>query len=160
MNQKLRSGLALLAFVAACFAAAAIGGVATSLSLDTWYPELKKPGWTPPNCVFGPVWAALYLMMAVAAWLVWRRTGVKGGRRPLGLFVWQLVLNAGWAWLFFGLRDPMPAFFELSALWFAVAATLAVFWKVSRPAGLLLVPYFLWTTFAAVLNFAIWRLNT
>jgi len=159
VNAKLRSGLMLLAFVAVCFAAGAIGGVATSMSVKTWYVELNKPTWNPPSWVFGPVWTVLYVMMAVAAWLVWRRTGFKGGRKPLGLFAWQLVLNAGWSWIFFGLRDPMPAFFELGALWFAIAATAVVFWKTSRVASLLLVPYLLWTTFAGVLNFVIWRLN-
>jgi len=159
MGNRLRAAVALVVCVALCFAVGGVGGLATSRSVSTWYPTLTKPGWTPPSWLFGPVWGALYLMMGLAAWLVWRRKGLRDGKLPLGLFAWQLVLNAGWSWVFFGLRAPMPAFFELGALWFALAATVAAFWRVSRAAGLLLVPYLLWTTFAGALNFAIWRLN-
>ena len=159
MDGRARAALRLVACFVACFAAAGVGGLATRQSVGTWYQTLAKPSWAPPDWVFGPVWTALYVMMAAAAWLVWRRTGLRGGRMPLGLFAAQLVLNAAWSWVFFGLRDPMPAFFELGALWFAIGATAVAFWRVSRPAGLLLLPYLLWTTFAGALNFAIWRLN-
>jgi len=124
-----------------------------------WYASLKKPAWNPPGWVFGPVWTALYAMMAVAAWLVWRRGGFSTHRKPLVIFLVQLVLNAGWTPLFFGLHSPGLAFAEIVLLWLAIAATIVVFRPVSRTAMLLLVPYLAWVSFATALNFALWRLN-
>ncbi len=124
-----------------------------------WYASLRKPSWNPPGWIFGPVWTALYAMMAVAAWLVWRRGGFAAQRRPLGWFLAQLALNAAWTPLFFGLHWPGVAFAEIVLLWLAIVATLAAFRRVSRTATLLLVPYLLWVTFATVLNFTLWRLN-
>ncbi len=149
---------ALAGFLAICFAAAAAGGVLTAMSVETWFPQLTKPSWAPPNWVFGPVWSALYAAMAVAAWLVWRRAG-RDARASLVLFGIQLALNVAWSGLFFGLRSPGLAFFELIVLWIAIAATLTAFSRWSRVAGALLVPYLAWVTFAGALNFAIWRLN-
>jgi tryptophan-rich sensory protein len=139
-----------------CFGAAAFGGF---FGPAEWYATLKKPAWNPPGWVFGPVWTALYTMMAVAAWLVWQRGGFASQRRPLTLFLAQLALNAAWTPLFFGLRLPGLAFAEIMVLWLAIAATLTSFRGVSRPAAWLLVPYLAWVTFAAALNFALWRLN-
>ncbi len=133
--------------------------MATAPSIPTWYAGLAKPGWNPPNWVFGPVWSALYLSMAVAAWLVWRQAGWAGAARPLGLFGAQLVLNVLWSILFFGLHRPDLAFGEILILWAFILATLVLFWRWSKAAGLLLVPYLAWVTFASVLNFAVWRLN-
>lgn len=144
--------------MALCFGTGAAGSLFTAAATGDWYVTLAKPPWTPPGWLFGPVWAALYLMMAVAAWLVWRRGGAVsiGG---LGLFVLQLALNLAWPVLFFGFRLPGVAFGELCLLWAMVLLTLLVFWKVAWRAGLLLVPYLAWTTFAAALNLAIWLMN-
>lgn len=124
-----------------------------------WYATLKKPSWNPPGWIFGPVWSALYTMMAVAAWLVWQRGGFVAQRRPLALFLAQLGLNALWTPLFFGLHRPGLAFAEILLLWVAIAATLAAFRRVNQATVWLLAPYLLWVSFAAVLNFELWRLN-
>jgi tryptophan-rich sensory protein len=149
-----------LVSLAVCFGTAAVGGALTASGVRDWYPTLNKPWWTPPDWVFGPVWTALYLMMAVAAWLVWRRAGWPGGRTALVLFAVQLVLNAAWSGLFFALRDPGAAFAEVVVLWAAIAATLVAFGRVSRVAAGLLVPYLLWVTYATALNGAIWVMNS
>ena len=159
MDGKGKSLSVLAAFVVICFAAAGIGGIATSMSVDTWYASLEKPSWTPPAWLFGPVWSVLYLTMAVAAWLIWRRRKASPVRLPLTLFFLQLTLNAGWSWLFFGLRQPGPAFAELALLWLVIVATMLVFSKTVKLSGWLMAPYLLWTSFAAALNLAIWRLN-
>lgn len=151
-----RQVLALIGWLALCFAAT---GTAAFVSIDGWYAALQKPSWNPPAWVFGPAWTVLYISMAVAAWLVWREGGWKAQRRALGLFLVQWVLNALWTPLFFGLHRPGLAFAEIVILWLAIAATLAAFWRVNKVAGVLLVPYLAWVTFAAALNFAIWRLN-
>jgi tryptophan-rich sensory protein len=158
-RSRARSGVALVGFLALCFAAAGLGGLATSRGLAGWYPSLRKPSWTPPDRVFGPVWTALYASMAVAAWLVWRARGLAGARVPLGLFALQLGLNVAWSVLFFALRSPGLAFGEVVLLWWAILATLLAFGRSSRAAAALMVPYLLWVTFASALNFAIWRLN-
>lgn len=127
---------------------------------DEWYARLVQPALTPPGWVFPLVWTVLYIMMGVAAWLVWRRHGLAGAIWPLGLFLVQLGLNALWTYVFFGLKNPGLAFLDIVALWFAILATLISFWQYDRPAGGLLLPYFLWVTFAIYLNLQFWRLNT
>ncbi len=151
-----RSWLALVSWLALSFGAAAMGGL---FMPGEWYASLKKPAWNPPGWVFGPVWTALYTMMAVSAWLVWRRGGWAAQRRPLMLFLLQLVLNAAWTPLFFGLHWPGLAFAGIVLLWLAIAATLVAFRPASRTAAWLLAPYLAWVGFAAVLNFTLWRLN-
>jgi benzodiazapine receptor len=148
--------LALLVLLILCFAVAGAGGLATAPSIPNWYAGLAKPSWTPPGWVFGPVWSVLYLSMAIAAWLVWRRGDPVV---PMMLFGIQLVFNAAWSWLFFGLHSPAAAFIDIVLLWLAIAATTVVFWRRSTLAGTLFVPYLMWVSFAAALNFAIWRLN-
>jgi tryptophan-rich sensory protein len=148
--------LGLLGWLLLCFAAAAVGSL---FMPGEWYAALNKPAWNPPGWIFGPVWTALYAMMAVAAWLIWHRGGLAVQRRPLGLFLAQLALNALWTPLFFGLRQPGLAFAEILLLWLAILATLLAFRPVSRAAAWLLVPYLAWVSFAAVLNGALWRLN-
>ena len=123
----------------------------------TWYATLAKPTWNPPNWIFGPVWTALYISMAVAAWLVWRKGGLW--QWPLALFAVQLALNAAWSWLFFGFHMPGAAFVEIVALLAAIVATTIAFWPKSMAAGILMLPYLGWVAFASVLNFTIWRLN-
>jgi benzodiazapine receptor len=151
----------LLGFILAALAVGALGGWVTSTSVGSWYQTLRKPAFNPPNAVFGPVWTTLYLLMAVAAWRVWRRRSTEGASR-LALSLWwlQLALNLAWSCLFFGLRNPAAALAEILLLFAAVAGTLASFWRRDRAAGALLVPYLGWVSFAAVLNFEIWRLNS
>lgn len=149
--------LALIGWLLLCFAAASFGGLAGS---GEWYDALNKPSWNPPPWIFGPVWTALYSMMAVAAWLVWRQGGWTRQRRPLFFFLAQLALNALWTPLFFGLHRPGLAFVDIVLLWLAIAATIREFRPVSCAAGWLLVPYLTWVGFAAVLNFTIWRMNS
>ena len=148
--------LGLIGWLLLCFAAASLGAV---FMPGEWYAALHKPAWNPPGWSFGPVWSALYSMMAVVAWLVWQRGGFATQRRPLALFLAQLVLNAAWTPLFFGLHRPGVAFAEIILLWLAIAATLMAFLPVSRAAAWLLVPYLAWVSFAAVLNGTLWRLN-
>jgi benzodiazapine receptor len=154
-----RSWLALLGFIVLSFGVASLGGYWTSLSQPEWYDQLAKPSWTPPSWLFGPVWTALYLAMAVAAWRVWRQGGWARQRRPLMLFLVQLFLNLIWSGLFFGLRSPALGMLEIVLLWLAILLTLLAFRRADHLASWLFVPYLLWVTFAAALNFAIWRLN-
>ncbi len=153
------SALVLILFLALAYGAAALGAWSSFDGVSTWYPTLVRPSWNPPSWVFGPVWTFLYTAMAVAAWLVWRRGGWAAQRGPLTLYFVQLTLNAAWSWLFFGLRRPGLAFAEIVVLWLAIAATIYLFQRVSTLAAGLLVPYILWVSFAAVLNFTLWRLN-
>ncbi len=139
--------------------AGGLGAIATTPEIEGWYATLEKPSWNPPGYVFGPVWTTLYLMMAVAAWLVWRPAGFKTATLPLVLFAVQLVLNVAWSWIFFGLHQPGWAFVEIVFLWLAIVATIVAFLRCSRAAGWLLVPYLAWVSFASVLNYAIWQLN-
>jgi len=156
---SLRSISVLVLFVLIVLGVAAIGSVATSRSVSTWYTELRKPSFNPPSWLFGPVWTVLYLTMAVAAWLVWRRHGLAGAALPLAIFAAQLILNAGWSILFFGLRHPGLALADIVALWLAILATIIAFWRVSPLAGALLLPYLAWVAFACILNWSIWSLN-
>jgi tryptophan-rich sensory protein len=152
--------IGLVILVLLCLGAAAVGSAATVPRIEGWYAALAKPSWTPPNWIFGPVWTVLYIAMAVAAWLVWRQKGWSGTQVPLLLFAAQLALNVAWSWLFFGMKSPGLGFVDILLLWIAIAATLVAFWSRSMVAGLLLVPYLAWVTFAAALNYSIWQLNT
>ncbi len=155
MNPAL-SALGLVGALAITFGAAFI---ASRFPIDDWYAALSKPTWNPPNWLFGPVWGILYLLMAIAAWLIWREHGLAGAVLPLGVYVLQLLLNAAWSWLFFGRHELGLAFVEILALWGAILWTLIGFWRLNVVSGVLLLPYLLWVTFASVLNFTIWRLN-
>jgi translocator protein len=153
---KLKVVLVLVGCLALCYSVASLGAV---FMPGEWYAALKKPAWNPPGWIFGPVWTALYTMMAVAAWLVWRQGGWGEQRKPLLIFLAQLALNALWTPLFFGWHRPGVAFAEIVLLWLAIAATLTAFRSVSRVAAWLLAPYLAWVSFASVLNFTLWRLN-
>ena len=153
---RTRDVLGLTAFVVLCFGVSVLGGTATRSALAVWYPALKKPPWTPPGWVFGPVWTLLYPMVAVAGWLAWREGRARFG--PL-VYLLQLALNAAWPWLFFAQRRPGLGLLCIVGLCLAIAATIAAFWRLSRGAALLMVPYLAWVAFAAALNFVIWRLN-
>lgn len=145
-----RSGVVVI--VVACLAAEVVGGLVTAASVESWYPTLPKPGWTPPNWVFGPVWTALYLMMAAAASLVWLARDRDDVCCPLTAFGLQLAANLLWSVLFFGLENPLLGFLDVLVLWGLVGLTVVQFWGVSAVAGGLLVPYWLWVTYAAALN--------
>jgi benzodiazapine receptor len=140
------------------FAAAAIGGFA-SAQARTFYGHLNQPGWAPPGWLFGPVWSVLYLLMGVAAWLVWRRRAASGVIAALGFFVVQLAANALWSWLFFAWHRGALAFADIVLLWLLIAITLVMFWRVRPLAAALLLPYLAWVSFAALLCYATWQLN-
>ena len=149
-----------LAFwVALSLGVSTIGGAITRASVSEWYQGLTKPSFTPPDWTFTPVWISLFLLMGVSAWLVWRRTGFAHGAVPLACFAVQLALNLAWSILFFGVRSVGWALIEIVVLWIVVLMTAITFYRVSRPAGLLLVLYLLWLFFAIALNVSIWRLN-
>ncbi len=138
------------------FGTAAIG---SRFLPDEWYRKLNKPGWNPPNSIFAPVWTLLYFLMATAAWLVWRRYGISAVLVPLSLFVLQLLLNAAWSWLFFGRHQIHNALIDIGALWILILVTLISFWRLDMLAGILLLPYLAWVSFAMILNWAIWQKN-
>lgn len=145
-----------IGWVLVCFSAAV---PAMFITIGAWHAALHKPTWYPPSWIFGVVWTVLYSMMALAAWLVWRQGGWAAQRRTLLVFLAQLVLNALWTPLFFGMHLVGAALVDLVALWFTLAVTIVLFRRVGRVPGLLLAPYLVWTTFAVVLNFVIWRMN-
>ena len=140
------------------FAAATIGAIA-SIQAAVFYRQLAQPSWAPPPWVFGPVWSLLYVLMGIAAWLVWRSGGWRRQRVALALFVAQLAVNALWSWLFFAWHRGAMALVDIVLLWLLIAATVIGFWRTSRFAGALLLPYLCWVSFAAVLNFTIWQMN-
>lgn len=146
----------LVGWLLAAFAAGGTGALA-SVDAALFYAQLDRPSWAPPAWVFGPVWSTLYALMGVAAWLVWRSPGCKGA--ALGLFGAQLAANALWSWLFFAWHRGALAALEVFVLVALIMATIAAFWRISRSAALLLVPYFLWVSFASVLTWTIWRSN-
>src|SRR5688572_24935700 len=150
--------IALVVSLLVSFSAAAMGGMATRRAPE-FYAALSHPEWAPPSSVFGPVWTVLYILMAVAAWLVWREKGLGGARVPLTLFVVQLALNAIWSWLFFAWQRGSLAQIEIVALWVMIASTLIAFWRVRPIAGMLLLPYLAWVTYATVLTFSLVRRN-
>jgi tryptophan-rich sensory protein len=151
-----RQAGALALSIALALGAGALGGWTTDAG---WYASLDKPVFAPPGWIFGPVWTLLYFAMGTAAWWVWRTSGWRGAAGALSLYGVQLALNAAWTPIFFGLREMGWAFAELLALWVAIVATLVAFWRHRRGAGLLLVPYLLWVTFAGVLNLRLWQLQ-
>ena len=153
-----RQAIGLIGWLLLTFATAAIGALA-SADAGTFYGELARPSWAPPGWLFGPVWSALYALMALSAWWVWRARGFTGARSALVLFIGQLAANALWSWLFFVWRQGGLASAEVLLLWCMVAATVISFWRISRLAAALLMPYLAWVTFASALTFSIWKLN-
>ncbi|MBL8265503.1 TspO/MBR family protein [Steroidobacter sp.] len=148
----------LAGWLAVCFAAAAVGAVA-SVQAGSFYLSLVRPSWAPPASVFGPVWTVLYALMAVSAWLVWREGGFRHARTALTLFLVQLILNALWSWLFFAWHLGAAAFVDIVLLWGLIVATVIAFWRIRPLAGALLIPYLLWVSFATALNYSVWQLN-
>jgi translocator protein len=144
--------------IALCLLVQFSGAAFTFSSVNTWYPGLVKPSFNPPAWVFGPVWSVLYLSMVIAAWMVWISEN-PGTKSAMKIFLLQLFLNFLWSVFFFGFRNPGLAFAEIVVLWVMILATVLSFFKIRPAAGGILIPYLLWVSFAAVLNFTIWRLN-
>lgn len=150
--------LGLLGWLCICFAAAALGAVA-SVQAGAFYQSLARPHWAPPGWLFGPVWTVLYILMAISAWLVWRERGFRKAGGALTLFLFQLSVNALWTWLFFVWHRGGLALAEILLLWLLILATARMFWRHSRVAGALLLPYWAWVSFASALTWAVWRGN-
>lgn len=141
-----------------CLAIGWLGGLATESSVNTWYPTLNKPLETPPKFVFPIVWTFLYILMGISFWLVWMAPS-KDKYAAFLIFALQLILNFLWSWMFFYLRSPILGLIDVSALWMAIFATIVIFWRHSKWAAYLLIPYLLWVSYAACLNAFIWLNN-
>jgi len=162
MEQKpLSPTFKIIVVTVTCVIVGAVSGLITKQSVETWYPTLIKPSFNPPNWLFAPVWSALYIMMGIAAGLVWNRMDIQKETVKKGLlyFAIQLALNALWSFIFFGLHNPMLALIEIILLWLMIYETFVLFNKVHKIAGYLFIPYILWVTFALVLNASIWWIN-
>lgn len=161
MSHQLSLGkqfLGLLGWMLVTFAAASLGAVA-SVEASDFYQQLQQPAWSPPASVFGPVWTVLYLLMAISIWLVWRQSYHKDKKGVYALYLFQLALNALWSWLFFKWKLGSAASAEILILWVAILFTVILSWRIKPLAGLLLLPYFAWVSFAAALCYVIWKLN-
>lgn len=157
---RLRVPLALILAAAPVIAASLLGQLATIPNIPTWYAGLEKPGFTPPNSVFAPVWTTLYVLMAFSAWRLLRIVpGTPGRGLALGLFYAQLALNVAWSWMFFAAHSPVLGLINIVPQWLLILATIAAAWRVDRLAAAVLVPLLLWVGYASALNFEIWRLN-
>ena len=149
----------LVAFIILCLAVSSVGGAITATSVDTWYQTLEKPSFNPPDWVFAPVWTALYILMGIAAWRIWRFRSIANTVKALSIFGVQLGLNLSWSILFFGLQRIDLALIEIFILLAIIVLNAILFWRIDRLAGLIFVPYVLWVTFATILNASIWLLN-
>ncbi|CAG0957263.1 Tryptophan-rich protein TspO [Methanosarcinales archaeon] len=161
INKNVHESVKLIVSITICLFAGFLGSFFTIPAIPTWYATLTKPSFAPPNWLFFPVWTTLFVMMGISLYLVWRR-GLEGQqvKNALVIFAVQLILNVLWSAAFFGLRSPLSGLIEISILWISIAFTIMIFMKISRTAGLLLIPYIIWVSFAAILNFMIWRLNS
>lgn len=158
MNPRLSALPSLACWLLLSFAAAALGGLA-SASAGSFYRELAQPVWAPPGWLFGPAWTVLYILMGVAAWMIWRERHRPGAKAAITIYLAQLALNALWTWLFFAWRLGAAAFAEIVLLWVLILATMLAFRRIRPAAAWLLAPYLAWVTFAAALCFTIWRMN-
>ncbi|MDD1719930.1 MAG: tryptophan-rich sensory protein [Methanoregulaceae archaeon] len=150
----------LIASIALCGLAAALGSLVTITGPGSWYIQIAKPFFTPPGWVFGPVWTTLYILMAIALYLVWMEGfDRKDVRIAISLFLVQLVLNVLWSYLFFGMQSPLLGFIEIVILWIAILVTIIAFWRIRRLAAILLIPYLCWVTIATALTWSIFVLN-
>ena len=149
----------LFGFIILCLAVSAVGGAITATSLDTWYQALEKPPFNPPDWVFAPIWTALYILMGIAAWRVWRLRSFVNSRKALLAFAVQLGLNLAWSFLFFGLQRIDLALVDIFILLIAIIVNSVMFLRIDRLAGLIFVPYIVWVTYATILNTSLWLLN-
>lgn len=156
----MKSTLKLIGAIVVCELVGVLGSFFTTPAIPTWYASLIKPSFSPPSWVFAPVWTTLFALMGIAFFLVWQK-GFKGvnGKLAFAIFILQLVLNLMWSIIFFGLHNIGLAAMEIAILWVAILVTVIRFYRISKPAGFLLLPYLLWVTFAAILTFAYWQLN-
>lgn len=159
MTNRTRDIYGLIGFLALCLSVAAIGGMVTQTSVRDWYQQIPKPAFTPPDWVFAPTWTLLYVLMALAAWIVWRRRDRPSIKLPMAAFGSQLLLNLAWSFIFFGTKSVGWALIEIVFLWAAIATTLVLFWRVNRIAGWLFVPYLSWVSYAVALNASIYMLS-
>lgn len=149
----------LIVTLGVSYLAAFVGSLFTANSVTDWYAALQKPWFTPPAWLFAPVWTVLFTLIGISAYLVWREDGKKGMKAAMAAFDFQLGLNVAWSMLFFGLQSPLLAMIGIAALWLAILITIVLFWKISKSAAAILIPYILWVSFAAVLNYSILILN-
>jgi len=149
----------LLIFIVIAQSAGIIGSFFTAPNIETWYASLEKPSFTPPDWLFAPAWITLYTLMGIASFLVWQKRQFPRARSALFFYLGQLLFNALWSIVFFGMQSPFLGFLIIIILWLLIIVTALKFWKAEKIAGLLFIPYILWVSFAAVLNFAIWQLN-
>jgi translocator protein len=155
---KSKQVVGLIVWLLITFIAAGIGTIASS-NAGIFYQQLIRPEWAPPAWLFAPVWTILYLLMGIAAWLVWRVQGFRAARISLSLYIIQLAVNAFWTWLFFIWRQGQISFIEIIILWILILCTLIAFWRVRMINGILLIPYLAWVSFASVLTYVTWKLN-
>lgn len=154
---KIKNLYKLILFIVICEGAGLIGSIFTFSAIPTWYQALNKPEFSPPNSVFGPVWTTLYLLMGISAYLIW--ASGKKVKNALTLFWIHLFFNATWSVMFFGLRNPLLGLINIVILWILIVVVTYRFWKINKSAGLLLLPYLAWVSFATYLNYSIWFLN-
>lgn len=160
INMKFSDMKKLIFSIFICLCAGFIGSFFTSPAIPTWYATLQKPSFAPPNWVFFPVWTSLFIMMGISLFLVWQKGwDDKKVKTAVYIFAAQLILNALWSAAFFGLRSPLLGLIEIIILLIVIIATILSFMEISRTAAYLLIPYILWVSFAAIVNFSIWRLN-
>jgi len=157
---KITDILKLAVSVILCQLAGFLGSLFTTPAIPTWYATLKKPFFTPPNWIFSPVWISLFILMGISLFFVWQRQGHPEFRRALIFFFFQLILNVLWSAAFFGLKSPLLGLMDILLLWIAILFMILHFSKVSKFAGVLLIPYLLWVSFATLLNFSLWILNS
>lgn len=150
---------ALIAFMVLCLIISAAGGAVTATSVNDWYAGLQKPFFNPPNWLFGPVWTVIYFLIAFSGWRIWLKHGFANAKSPFAVYGAQLTLNLFWSFLFFGAQSPALGLINIIALLVCIALNIAVFMRLDRLAGWLLLPYGVWVGFATLLNGAIWHLN-
>jgi translocator protein len=155
---KSRQIIGLTGWLIIVFSAGAVGSVA-SVESGTFYGQLSRPEWAPPAWLFGPAWTVLYILMGISAWLIWRVRGFRPALAALSLFIVQLAVNALWTWIFFVWKLGAMAFVEILFLWALILCTIIVFWRIRPLAGVLMIPYLAWVTYASALTFMVWKLN-
>ncbi len=157
---KKQSILKLIVSVILVLLVGFIGSYFTTPSIETWYSTLNKPALNPPNFIFAPVWTALYILIGISLFLIWESKEKKENKKlPLILFSLQLLLNSSWSIIFFGLQNPQLALINIFLLWIFIFLNIIFFFKISKIAGIILIPYLLWVSFASYLNYAIYILN-
>ena len=159
-KNRVKTYIRFIFAVVICQLAGIIGALFTTPAIQTWYLGLRKPDFAPPNWVFAPVWTALYLLMCISLFIVWNAGIDKSNvRKSMWTFILQLLLNILWSYLFFGLRSPLLGLIEIIALWFMIVLTMVFFFRISKTAALILIPYLLWVSFASYLNYLLFILN-